>query len=110
MKNPTGEKFYSIIFPIGEKSHKHFRFGNVSHIFEKFSHSLFQMGFLPNSQWENFSQMNQMGETFPNRKCLWDFFLPMGKNNRIGFFSRGIFHGTANRSENPAEIPWGFMF
>jgi hypothetical protein len=38
------------------------------------------------------------------------FFSPYGKNNPIGFFSRGIFHGTANRSKNPIKIPWGFMF
>jgi hypothetical protein len=37
-------------------------------------------------------------------------FSPYGKNNPIGLFSRGIFHGTANRSENPTKIPWGFMF
>jgi hypothetical protein len=35
---------------------------------------------------------------------------PYGENNPIGFFSRGIFHGTANRSKNPTKIPWGFMF
>jgi hypothetical protein len=40
------------------------------------------MGFLANSEWENFSQM---GEIFPNLKCLWDFS-PYGKNNPIGFF------------------------
>jgi hypothetical protein len=43
------------------------------------------MGFLANSEWENFSKMAQMGETFSNRKCLWDFS-PYGKNNPIGFF------------------------
>jgi hypothetical protein len=48
--------------------------------------------------------MDQTGETFSNRKCLWDFS-PYGKNNPIGFFSRGIFHETANGSENPTKIP-----
>jgi hypothetical protein len=37
-------------------------------------------------------------------------FFPYGKNNTIEFFSRGIFHETANGSENPTKIPWGFMF
>jgi hypothetical protein len=62
MKNSTGEKSYRIIFPIWEKiSHKHIRFGNVSFnwsIWEKFSYSLFQMGFLPLAC------------------CKWVFFLP----------------------------------
>jgi hypothetical protein len=40
------------------------------------------MRFLANSEWENFSQM---GEIFPNLKCLWDFS-PYGKNNPMGFF------------------------
>jgi hypothetical protein len=74
--------------------------------FGRNSPTQFQMGFLANSEWENFSQM---GEIFPNLKCLRDFS-PYGKNNPIGFFSRGIFHGTPNGSENPTEIPWGFMF
>jgi hypothetical protein len=43
------------------------------------------MGFLANSEWENFSKMDRMGETFPNQKCLRDFS-PYGKNNPVGFF------------------------
>jgi hypothetical protein len=42
------------------------------------------MGFLANSEWENFSKMDQMGDTFISRKCLWDFS-PYGKNNPIGY-------------------------
>jgi hypothetical protein len=98
---------------------------NVSPIWSIFSHSLFQMRFLPNSEWENFSQMDQMGETVSGRiSPKWTkwgkhsqiehacgiFFSPYRKSNHIGFFfSRGIFHGTANRSENPTKIPWGFF-
>jgi hypothetical protein len=43
--------------------------------FGRNSPTQFQMGFLPNTEWDNFSQM---GETYPNQKCLWDIFLPMG--------------------------------
>jgi hypothetical protein len=43
------------------------------------------MGFLANSEWENFSKMDQMSETFSNPKCLGDFS-PYGKNNPVGFF------------------------
>jgi hypothetical protein len=73
---------YEIHQKLQKKSHKHVRFGNVSTIWstwEKFSHSLFPLGFLPNSESENFSQMDQIGETFPNRTCLWDIFSHMGK-------------------------------
>jgi hypothetical protein len=49
------------------------------------------------------------GEIFPNLKCLWDFS-PYGKNNPIGFFLPWDFSWTTNGSENPTEIPWGFMF
>jgi hypothetical protein len=37
-------------------------------------------------------------------------FSPYGKINPVGFFPRGIFHGTANGSENPTKITWGFTF
>jgi hypothetical protein len=59
----------------------------VNSFHENFSHSQFQMGFLPNSEWEYFSQMDQMGKHFQSRNAcgifspyrkiiLWDFFLP----------------------------------
>jgi hypothetical protein len=63
-----------------------FEFENVSLIWEKFPRSLFQMGLLPNSEEENFSQMDQMGETFSNGTSLWNIFSHMGKNNPIGLF------------------------
>jgi hypothetical protein len=38
-------------------------------------------------------------------------FSPIWENKSYKiFFSQGIFHGTADRGENPTEIPWGFMF
>jgi hypothetical protein len=51
------------------------------------------------------------GGNIPKSNMLVGYFLPYGKNNPIGFFfSHGIFHGTADRSENPTGIPGGFMF
>jgi hypothetical protein len=68
------------------------------------------MGFCPNSEWENFSQIEKNGRLIPKPKMLVGFFSPCGKNKPIGFFPCGIFHGTANRSEKPTKIPRGFMF
>jgi hypothetical protein len=80
------KKSYRIIFPIGRKNPTRiFDWGmfNPSGPFGRNSPThCFKWGF---SEWENFSKKDQMGETFSNLKCLWDFS-PYGKNNPIGFF------------------------
>jgi hypothetical protein len=61
------------------------------------------MGVLPNSEWENFSEMDQRRETFPNRTCLWEFFSLWEKQSYRIFSTVGFFMGQLIGVKTPPK-------
>jgi hypothetical protein len=106
MKNPTGEKnSIGLFFPYGRKnSTSMFDLGMFPPFGRNSPTHCFKWGFSPtvsgriSPKWTKWGKFN-----IPKLNMLKGYFLPYGKNYPIGFFSRGIFHGTANRSEKMCD-------
>jgi hypothetical protein len=61
------------------------------------------MGFLANSEWENFSKMDQMGETFPKSKMIVAFFSLWEKLSYKIFSAVGFFVGPLMGVKTPPK-------